>query len=79
MDLQHITNFRSMGNGQEKEMVCSAAFERLCVETTPKIATSADGKSAAFERLCVETSCSSKQECKPCSAAFERLCVETGQ
>lgn len=22
MDLQHITNFRSMGNGQEKEMVC---------------------------------------------------------
>ena len=33
----------------------AAAFGRLCVETSPKMAKASDDLAAAFGRLCVET------------------------
>ena len=55
----------------------SAAFERLCVETSANAMPGKIAWSAAFERLCVETLLNNNATDCSNSAAFERLCVET--
>ena len=70
--LKRLSRWRNRFVGQ------SAAFGRLCVETSvPPSPCHLFSQSAAFGRLCVETS--GVGVCCTCliSAAFGRLCVET--
>ena len=55
----------------------SAAFARLCVETSLSSSRALISASAAFARLCVETSPRLSPSNIKVSAAFARLCVET--
>ena len=54
-----------------------AAFRRLCVETSLKVALNLSVNPAAFRRLCVETFALFKHRMEEAPAAFRRLCVET--
>ena len=55
----------------------AAAFVRLCVETTAKVAIVKWSSAAAFVRLCVETQTLYLFTAERDAAAFVRLCVET--
>ena len=59
------------------DVVHSAAFGRLCVETIPLSKRSFVITTAAFGRLCVETITRKKPNNFLRPAAFGRLCVET--
>ena len=63
--------------GGFREAFASAAFGRLCVETTKCVPIPNAPLSAAFGRLCVETFRKITAETEIQSAAFGRLCVET--
>ena len=55
----------------------SAAFGRLCVETSQGTPLKEITKAAAFGRLCVETPLQIPLPLAALPAAFGRLCVET--
>ena len=68
---------KQTSEGSDPYQSVSAAFGRLCVETSKGRLAFAAEPSAAFGRLCVETSAAAEAASWVVSAAFGRLCVET--